>query len=180
MLFYIPVVVALCSCYLFYQSDGIAIMREYTLTKYRKWKSLKNAVSAREKNRFRALWISTRMVLTILYIGFLQYMNSSVAKRNKYYEISYVIEGKLYKMLVRPLRGPAPVLQVINDQDDDVTDEVLPYMGPRYDWHNVKISPKFFGYNSLTFELKDGSEHTYEENSHVECTPRLVNGKKSE
>jgi hypothetical protein len=42
-----------------------------------------------------------------------------------------------------------------------VTDIVLPYMGPNYDWHKVPIDPSFFNNTAfLTFEMADGTEQT--------------------
>jgi hypothetical protein len=37
-------------------------------------------------------------------------------------------------------------------------------MGPQYDWHGNTFTPEFFGYSSLTFELGNGTEYTYETN----------------
>jgi hypothetical protein len=92
-------------------------------------------------------------------------MNSSVrpAKGGKAYELTYVINGRLYKMIVTPIRGPTPFMKISNDSEEDVTDIVLPYMGPRYDWHYREFTPSFFGYKSITFELSNGKKRTYEE-----------------
>ena len=70
----------------------------------------------------------------------------------------------MYKMIVIPRRGPAPVLQVIDsDVQEDVSNEVMPYMGPRYDWHNSDISfSDVFNRKRLVFELANGGEHECE------------------
>lgn len=83
--------------------------------------------------------------------------------RNKYL-VTYTINGKLYKMIVIPRRGPAPVLQVIDDEiQEDVSDDVIPYMGPRYDWHNSDITfSELFGRKKLVFELSNGEEQSCE------------------
>ena len=95
-------------------------------------------------------------------------MNNSVTKfNNKTYEVSYVINGKLYKMLVVPKRGPLPVLQISDESQNDVTDHILPYMGSRYDWYGENLNPKYFGYKSLTFELSDGNEYTFTNDSNM-------------
>ena len=96
-------------------------------------------------------------------------MNTSVRKLDKKtYEISYVIDRKLYKMIVTPKRGPAPIIQVSDENSTDITDYILPYMGPEYDWHGKLFTPKFFQRKSLTFELMNGEEFTYEESNHVD------------
>lgn len=138
--------------------------------KYRciRWKKLNNLVSTTESKKYRIAWISLKIIIQAIYISFLQYMNTSVvALDRKTYELSYVIKGRLYKMIVVPRIGPAPVLQIIDDEHNDVTDRILPYMGPQYDWHGNNLKPDFFGCSSLTFELMDGSEHTYDGISRV-------------
>jgi len=90
-------------------------------------------------------------------------MNGSVVKlgRDKFL-LSYVVKGKMYKMIITPRKGPAPVLQVINDAQEDVTREVLPYMGPRYDWHHIDFYfQDQLGSKQLIFELDNGEEVVY-------------------
>jgi hypothetical protein len=135
--------------------------------------NLTNLVSKTEKSKHRIFLVSIKLVLHTIYVSFLQYINNSVRKLDRRtYEISYVIEGRLYRMIVRPRRGPSPILQIINENDEDLTDRVLPYMGPQYDWHGNSFQPKFFNCKKLTFELADGTEHTYAEQTNVEYTPR--------
>ena len=85
-------------------------------------------------------------------------MNTNVVKqgRNKF-KVSYVVGGKLYTMIVVPVRGPAPVIQIIDDNADDVTDKILPYMGPRYDWHGNDLDfSSVFDSKELTFNMATG------------------------
>lgn len=151
-----------------YFIEAHLVLKESVVNKYLRWRSLNHLVSTTERNSMRIAWISFKMVMQTLYIAFLQYMNTSVRKLDhKTYELTYVINGRLYKMLVVPKRGPIPVLQISNDLENDVTEYVLPYMGPQYDWHGSRLDPQFFGYNSLTFELSDGTEHTYESDNNM-------------
>jgi hypothetical protein len=149
--------------------DAHLVLKNVVVTKYKRWRKLNELVSTTERNNIRIAWISLKMVLHTLYIAFLQYMNNSTVKLDrKTYQVSYVINGKLYVMVVVPKRGPTPVLQISDDDQNDVTEQVLPYMGPQYDWHGTRLTPQFFGHKTLTFELSDGTEHTYEGDDHVE------------
>jgi len=65
--------------------------------------------------------------------------NCSVEKikdNKNIYQVIYSIAGKEYRMLVKPDRGPTEVKITGWDEDEDkeigydVTDEVLPYLGP--------------------------------------------------
>ena len=94
-------------------------------------------------------------------------LNIATSYEKKLIQTGYVINGKLYKMLVVPKRGPLPILQISDELQNDVTDYILPYMGPRYDWYRENLSPKYFGYKSLTFELSDGNEYTFTNDSNM-------------
>ncbi len=171
MFTYITLVFGLLLTGFVYRLETHLIVKESVTSRYNRWKNLNQLVSTTESSKMRIFCISMQMILQTLYIAFLQYMNTTVRKLDrKTYEVRYVIDGKIYNMIVKPTRGPAPVLQISNDKQNDVTDQVLPYMGPQYDWHHTRISPEFFGHNSLTFELMDGTEHTYNGDSHVDYT----------
>ena len=163
----IPVLCLVATSFVY--SDYYTYIKELITDKYKKCQILRDNIHSREKNAIKVLWISTKLIIATLYISFLQYINTSIRKLDrKTYEVSYVIEGKLYKMVVIPKRGPAPVLQILDENSDDITRYVLPYMGPQYDWHGKKFTPRFFGHNSLTFLLGDGSEYIYTDDSVVE------------
>ena len=163
----IPVLCLIATSFVY--SNSFQYMKEGIMVKYNKWLNLNTQIASREKNNVKVLWISTKLIMNTFYIAFLQYINTSTRKLDrKTYEISYVIEGKLYKMVVIPRRGPAPVLQIFDENSNDITQFVLPYMGPQYDWHGKKFTPRFFGHESLTFELGNGTEYTYKNDSEVD------------
>jgi hypothetical protein len=107
-------------------------------------------------------YITTTTIAKFCYISFLQYMNSSIKKIGKNtYEITYIINGNLYKMIIVPKRGPSPILQISDENMNDVTDEIMAYLGPEFDWHGKKFSLEFFKKESLTFEFSDGTSKTF-------------------
>jgi hypothetical protein len=95
-----------------------------------------------------------------------QYLNNSVKQIDKnLFEVQYIVKGKLYKMIIKPHKGPCPVLQIVNENLDDVTDLILPYFGPSYNWrHAQEIDLTYFKAKSLTFEFSDGSNSTVKSN----------------
>lgn len=143
----------------------VNIVKEKIIIKYySKWNKLNNMVSTKYKNRFFIFWFSIKLLLELIYISMLQYLNKSLVQIDKNnYELKYVINGKLYKNRFKIKRGPKPILQIIDDNLEDVTDIIIPYLGPNYNWHGNKMSPKILGYNSLVFELSDGSEEVYKD-----------------
>jgi len=114
---------------------------------------------------WNAIKISTAIIGSTLKIHFLNKINKTVKKvpgTHNQYEISYVIHGKLYKMIVNPKKGPTHVAFIFDENNYDVSDIVFPYMGPRYDFHHCHhITPKFLGFKELKFVNIDGEEKKY-------------------
>jgi hypothetical protein len=59
-------------------------------------------------------------------------------------------------MILNPLRGPIPILNVKNENNEDITDIIIPYLGHRNDWNGYKFYPQFFNYKQLKIELNNG------------------------
>jgi hypothetical protein len=157
MIKYITLLLSTLTFGLFYKIDGHNIFYNYASHKYSEWKRLNNLVSTQHKSKFIVTIVSLKMVGEALYQSLVQYLDNSVVKINKNtYTVSYVINGKLYKTVIIPKRGPLPVLSVENENNLDVTHEVLPYLGPHNDWNNHHYTPEFFKHKKLKFELLNG------------------------
>lgn len=146
--------------------DTHLIIKNEIVSKYNRWKRLNSLVSTSQKNKFTIIIVSLKLIFQAIWLSFLQSINKTVKKINKNkYELSYIIEGKLYKLIVNVKRGPSPVLQIIDHLNNDVSSDILPFLGPNYNWHNIQFTPDFFGYKSLTFEISDGTEYTVQSNN---------------
>jgi hypothetical protein len=55
------------------------------------------------------------------------------------------------------------MIQITDEKEDNVTDDVLEYMGPRGDFHNIKYSPADIGYKNLNFYKVDGDTKSFSE-----------------
>jgi hypothetical protein len=129
--------------------------------KYQRWNRLNMLMATRHQSKCMIFTNSLWFIGKLIYLAIIQYMNSSVLKLGyNTYLVQYMIAGKLYKMIVKPRRGPVPVLQVIDDLGCDVTQEVLPYLGPNYNWHhnNELQFEEVFGSVELTFNTSSGQE----------------------
>jgi hypothetical protein len=131
----------------------------------RKWTRLKLLVSSAETDMSQIYWVSLKMVFQLLQVELLKYFNPDSVKKigKNTYEVSYELNNRPYKMLVTPYRGPQPVMQVIDADDRDITDNVLPYMGPKYDWHGHPIAPSFFNTQRLTINWSSGETQNLDE-----------------
>ena len=151
-----------------YRSICGDVIKDAVSVRIGRWRQLNKLVATTENNRMKVVFISFKLIFRTIYVVLIQYMNNSVRRLdNKTYELTYVIKGRMYKMIVTPKRGPIPILLIINDLGEDVTNHVLPYMGPQYDWHGFRFNTQFFGCNSLTFYMGDGTEWTHENKNDI-------------
>jgi len=69
------------------------------------------------------------------------------------YELSYTLEDKVYKTVVRARRGVHGVCKVY-DGNENLTDLVLPYLGPS--GKECTITPAYFDRDRITLETRSG------------------------
>ena len=152
----------------YYPLTIILIFFFYKYSLWNKWKKLNSLVSYRTNNPLLIYWYSIQLIFQTLWLYILQYTNTSLKQcgKNKY-EISYTINGKIYKIISKKQRGPSPILQISNELDVDVTQDILPFLGPGYDWHCNTFTPFDFGYNSLIFEMHNGNGYTFSCNDEI-------------
>ena len=137
--------------------------------KYKKWKKITSLVSTTQQSKLSIYSVSIQMILKALYLSFIQYLNNSVKRIDKNtYEVEYVINGKIYKMIVIPKKGPMSFIEIRDENDIDMTEFILPYYGPNYDWHSIGFIPQFFKCKKLTFEMDDGSQKIFDELDYIE------------
>ena len=154
--------------FLFYKIDAHKIIYDNVERKYKKWQKINNLVSTQHKDLVSIYGISIKMIFQALYLALIQYLNNSVKKLDKNtYLVEYIIKGKVYKMIVIPTRGPSPIIQIRDHTEKDITDYILPYFGPNYDWHRVGIIPQFFACEKMTFELDDGTQKIFNELDYI-------------
>jgi len=91
----------------------------------------------------------------------------SVEKKEDIAIVTYILDGRLYKLSVKRRRGPPKTLLVIDENDNDVTREIAPFFGPERNWHKLDYTPSFWGKESLTFELVDGESMTFEKDQKI-------------
>ena len=140
---------------LLYFSRNI-IKNNYQLVKFR-------------KINFKFLGICVKIFLRIIYISILQKFSKNLNKIKKNtYELSYSVNGKFFKYRFKLEKGPSKVLQIIDNNNNDVTLKIFPYLGPQYDFHQHKYTPKDFNYSELSFNLFNGKELTFKENEIIE------------
>ena len=117
-------------------------------------------------NKVRIHYKANRIILSFIfnylydniYNSFLLIYNINNVKRidNKTFEITYYINKIKYVLVTRIKRGPNSINRISDENDEDITNLVLPYLGPNIDCHhnsNKRITPNFFGKKQLYFSL---------------------------
>lgn len=113
----------------------------------------------------KVVWTVLSTVYSLLYYSLLQKINKTVKKIDKNtYEVTYSIGGKVYKFNTKARRGMSDVLQIVSG-DQDVTEEIEPFLGPKGDFHGLEYTPASFGFNTLTFNMVSGDVLTFTENT---------------
>lgn len=129
--------------------------------KYTKWKSLNSLAATQNEGRVAIFVASIQMLWAARATRMIR--ESKRIDRHTF-DVSYEIQGKSYHMIVKPVRGPSPITEATGDGGEDFTDRLHLYLGPKYDWHGACITPEFFGYDEVTFEMLDGTKKTYTKN----------------
>ena len=81
-------------------------------------------------------------------------------------KVTNIKQGKFYKMIIKPERGPSSFEQILNDKDENIIEEVMSYYGPHYN-NQVKLKPSFFNTSKLRFICLDESEIVFNENEKI-------------
>lgn len=120
---------------------------------------LYNAIKERNNGKkILSLYICTVTILKLLYTKFILKKSRTKLVNKNTYEINYALNDRKYKMHIYPITGPSMIMKIINENGDDITNIVLPYMGPEQNWHGKNFSPSFFDCKVLTFERFDGEK----------------------
>jgi hypothetical protein len=133
----------------------------YFKSKYNKWKQLNEMVSLTYKSRIMITFVSLYMICQYQYESLLHLLNNNVKKIDKHrYEITYIINNKTYKTIVKVPKGPSYITNITSN-GINVTEHVLPYYGCLPD---TEFTPNILGYDELTFEYFDGKKESYVDN----------------
>jgi hypothetical protein len=143
-----------------YKIDGFNTAKEIIVDKYTRFRELNKLVKTQHDNPVTVLFVSIGMVAKMYWMNFIQWADNSLEKIDrKTVVISYIINGKLHKILVRVKKGPENIILVLDENDNDVSEEVIPYIGHNDGWN---LSPKFWKRNKLVFKLSNGDTKTFE------------------
>jgi hypothetical protein len=137
-----------------------------TINQINKLRLLGNAIHSldNKKSAFKIILSSLKVICQVIWLSLIQrfvYKNVKKIDKNKY-ELFFGIEGKIYRLVVNHKRGPSHILQIIDNNDNDITNKLEPYFNTSMNIVN-EFTPKYFGYDILTIETVCGTERTFKE-----------------
>jgi hypothetical protein len=161
-------ILGIVACLIFYKLDTFTVVKDNAVEKYKKFRELNNLVAKQYKTVGMILYVSICMIMKMYWMNFIQWTNYSLEVLNKKdISISYVLNGKLYKILIKAKKGPNLVLLVTDENNEDITDTVLPYLGPNNDWHHNTFKPNFWNKKFMCFELSSGEMKSFQEHDAI-------------
>lgn len=150
---------------LFYYKDPIIT---FVKEKRDKCRSLNTLVESQYNNPWMVIWVSASLLTKMTWLSFLQRINGSVQRLDKHrYELTYVINGRIHKMIVKPKNGPPSILAALDENKTDVTHKILPYLGPGENFHGYRFCPADFGLKKVTFDLSSGQSIFFDTNDTI-------------
>ena len=129
-----------------------------------KYKQLEKLSSLTGKNKNINIKDVLLLFVSIIYnfmkIVVIQKLNKNVIRiNNNQYRVQFVIKGTVINQIITLNSDPGPVLQVLDDKDNDITTEIEPY------FQNISITteftPKILNHNKLIFETIMGDEKEF-------------------
>jgi len=99
-----------------------------------------------------------------LYDRFINQPNSSNVEKidKEHFVVNYKINNKEYKMMVKLKKGPSSIYKVSKEDGTEITDVVIPYLGPNHEWiHCVHPYTYFFPEQKLTIHYINGETYIH-------------------
>jgi hypothetical protein len=110
---------------------------------------------------YKMVWMMCWLLWTTFWLMLSQWLNSNVVAIGKNrYMVIFAIGGKRYATIIKHQTGPSPVLQVIDNEDNDITNIIEPYVL----FKQENITPGDVGYDSISIMNQDGTDTEYNKN----------------
>jgi hypothetical protein len=105
--------------------------------------------------------------------------NTKIIGKKNYYDITYFFRDSSYTLRFPFKKGPRPFynLKITTEKDNmsiDVTEKILPFLGPDFNWHHQIYFPLLLGFSSLSFSVDDKRIATFSSHHPLPSIPSLL------
>jgi len=88
------------------------------------------------------------------------------------YDIQYMYHGSFYKIRVISKSKSSDtssfiIDKIFNECGEDISLDILPYLGPKYDFHGIQYTPIDFGHRKMTFLYTNFDTDTFHSNQPI-------------
>ena len=127
-----------------------------------KYLYIKNSI---EPINYKNLNLICKLITTLINKKLkIKYRNKIIKIQKNKYLLEYTFSDQTYLLLLNKKSGPKTFMQVIDDNNNDVTNLINKFAGPGCDFHNSQITPAILGCCELTFNLTNGNSISFEKN----------------
>lgn len=155
---------------LFLLSTTIYLTKDKIVNAIDNIKELISVISTQYESKAMICYVTVKTIIEYEKKKLETYLkNINTRKLNKdVYEITYYIGKNKYKILTSVKRGPSLISKIMNENEEDITEAILPYFGPRGLFHYSQIiTPRLLDLKKLTIVKTCGQKVTFEENDIV-------------
>ena len=127
---------------------------KYYRYKSRKWDELKTMVSGQYSSTYDIYRVSWQMILQATYQDILSFFDNRLEKKNKkLYELTYIVEGQIYKMPIKVRRGPSKISSAEDENGNCILLSLKQYCSPTGEIINLLVTPKYLGCEKVTVNM---------------------------
>ena len=77
--------------------------------------------------------------------------SNSVIIKDGHYILTYCYGIRTYNIKWKARLGPNRIIEILDEENNDVTQMIRSYLGPGEQFHGIHLSPKDLGFEQLTF-----------------------------
>ena len=124
--------------------------------------SAKNNCIKKCTNTCSLIYLCFTLFYNTIFILFMQKINKFNINMidNNIYSVQFVIGSKIYKIFIKHNREPSNILQIIDQSDQDVTNELTPI----FNVESITPTLSDFGFSELTIMDSMGDDHILTKN----------------
>lgn len=120
-----------------------------------------------EYNKIKLFIETSKLVIKKYKEEYLQNKFGIIKHVNNNLHVKYYKNYKPYIIILKHSNNKKIFqINIYDENDNDITEKIKPYMGFNYDFHGLNITPNDLGYNKLTFIINK-IEHVFNSNDKI-------------
>lgn len=123
--------------------------KENIYNKKEKIKDLFFSLKKQHKTIPKSIYYTIKVICQSFIYNYSKKNNCKIEELNNKLLITYIHNNHTYKILLSSKIKPNTILSITNENDEDIQDIVIQYLGPSLDFHNQQIKPKEIGFNKI-------------------------------